>query len=93
MVNHPNRPKRSQPVFITSDDRARFANNSINGLIRNFGIGDIRTVSILTVWCDGEVGGDYHIESPADKAKLIAQYERMLRVLRGEEPGGPYPGA
>ena len=92
MVNHPNRSKQRQPVYVTSDARARFANSTIDGLIRNFAIGDIRSVSILTVWCDGEVGGDYHIEDAEQKAKLIAQYERMLRILKGEEPAPPYLG-
>ena len=78
-----------QPVIITSDDRATFANNSLAGLIRNFGIGDIRTVSICTVWSDGEVGGDFHVESDADKAKLIRQFEQMLRILRGEGSSPP----
>lgn len=81
---------RMPRTYVTSDDRANFANNSIAGLIRNFSIGDIRTVAILTVWGDGEVGGDYHVESEADKAKLIGQFERMLRILRGEEPSPPY---
>jgi hypothetical protein len=99
MVNHPNRGSRkaasidlTKPTYFTSDKRASFANDSIAGLIRNFAIGDIRTVSICTVWSDGEVGGDYHIESASDKAKLIAQFERMLRILRGEEKSPPYAG-
>jgi len=52
-----------QPIVVTGDARTRFANSELAGLIRNFGVGDIRSVSISTVWCDGEVGGSYHVKS------------------------------
>jgi hypothetical protein len=87
-VNHPALGQVRHPVFVTSDARAKFANSEIAGLIRNFGIGDIRSVSISTVWSDGEVGGSYHVEGD-DKVNLIAQLERALRVLRGEETSRP----
>jgi hypothetical protein len=86
-----NMPRKSRdPVSITSDARARFANARIAGLLRNFGIGDIRSVSISTVWCNGVTGGSYHVEDAEQKAKLIAQLERVLRILKGEEPAQPF---
>lgn len=84
MANPTKRSRKAadQPTYVTSKERAHFAESSLAGLIRRFAIGDIRSVSICAVWSDGEIGGDYHVEDAADKAKLIAQYERMLRILK-----------
>jgi hypothetical protein len=76
-------------MIITGDDRARFANSELAGLVRNFGIGDIRSVSISTVWCDGVAGGSYHVEG-GDRAKMIAQLEKVLAILRGELEAPPF---
>jgi hypothetical protein len=81
--------RRSQGTIITSDDRARFANNSINWLLHNFARGAIRSVVIATVWSDGEKGGDYHLEQ-SDHGKMIKLLERVPRILRGDEPAPPY---
>jgi hypothetical protein len=72
--------KEMTTMFITSDERAHFANNELTGLIRNFAVGDIRSVMIVTTWADGEVGGAYHIGG--DKAKLLAHAEKMIGVIK-----------
>jgi len=80
------------PIYVTGEARARFANSSIDGLLHNFSVGDVRSVVIATVWCDGETGSDWHVEDDEQKTKMIQQLERTLRILRGEEPSPPYQG-
>ena len=75
--------KHTQPIIVTSDARARFANSQLAGLVHNFAICDIRSVSISKVWCDGVTGGSYHVEG-GDRAKMIAHLEKVLAILRGE---------
>jgi hypothetical protein len=74
--------ERQTLTFVTSDERAHFANTELNGLIRNFAVGDIRSVMIVTHWSDGEVGGSWHLEGDDAKAELLAHAEKMIAIIK-----------
>jgi hypothetical protein len=67
-------------IFVTSDARAQFCNRDLSSLTRDFAAGDVRSVVALYVWSDGVMGGNYHIESPAERQKLV----RYLRKIAAD---------
>jgi hypothetical protein len=77
------RGNRQTIIADVHPKRAEWANNELSGLVRRFGLGEIRSVIHITAWADGgEPGAGYHIETAKDKQILIAQMEKLLVVLR-----------
>lgn len=62
-------------TYVMNSARAKYARSEIEGLIRNFGIGDIRSVVITSAWSDGVGGCTWHVENEKDK-EILTQYLR-----------------
>jgi hypothetical protein len=74
--------KKSTPIYVTSDARARHANNELSGMLHRFAIGEVRSVVCVTAWADeGEPGGSFHLENSTDTGIIIGHMTKMLAIF------------
>ena len=68
-------------TYITTPERVKFM-EELGGMPTAFVCGDLRAVVITQVWCDGECGNSWHIETDEERNAIIRKLEEMIAHLK-----------